>query len=66
MRVIFDSTDDSPDGDEAWQPSLWGGPGAENLLRQRPLFEGGMDRGKPARAEVREDQPELFSDDNAR
>ena len=48
---------DEANGDDArdatWQPNLFG-TGAESRLTQRPLFDGGMDRGKrpaPARRE---------------
>ncbi|OAI40552.1 hypothetical protein AYO40_04685 [Planctomycetaceae bacterium SCGC AG-212-D15] len=62
MRVVFDAPDDGPDHDDGWQPSLFGGPGAESVLRQRPLFEGGMERSKAPAVEAREDQPEMFAE----
>jgi hypothetical protein len=47
--------------DATWQPDLFG-PGAESLLKQRPLFAGGMDRGRKL-APARPDQPDLPFDE---
>ena len=60
IRVSFDQNDDEPFQDDGFQPSLFGGPGAVSVLRQRPLFDGGMDRGPAPASPAREDQPELF------
>ena len=61
MRVTFDRHDDEP-CDDGWQPSLFGGPGAESVLRQSPLFVGGLDRGE-ARERQRNDQRLMFTRD---
>jgi hypothetical protein len=60
MRVIFD---DQPDDRPPlkWQLLLPGfGPGADCVLTQRPLFEGGMDRSQRASKPV--DGPGLFEE----
>lgn len=63
IRVIFDPDDEEPFQDDGFQPSLFGGPGAESILRQAPLFPGGLDRGKPTAQPVRDDQPALFPEE---
>ena len=62
IRVTFDH-DDEPFQDDGFQPSLYGGPGAESILRQAALFPGGLDRDKPPASAPREDQPPLFPDE---
>ena len=62
MKAIWDDNAEPLDPNVAsWQPTLFG-PNAESLLKQRPLFEGGMDRTprkQPDRFESADNHPML-------
>jgi hypothetical protein len=61
IRVTFDASDDEPFQDDGFQPSLFGGPGAQSILKQPALFAGALDRGEQRQEKPRADQPDLFA-----
>jgi hypothetical protein len=59
MRVTFDAQEPTAEPALTEQPSFIPGVFSECVLQQRPLFEGGLDKGK-RREKPNPEQGELF------